>query len=59
MMPVKELIGLMTFSFDLIIPGADIWTQTIERSAEDIGDLLFSTPYQYTMRYRFPKPPGV
>ena len=42
MMPVKELIGLMTFSFDLIIPGADtIWTQTIERTAEDIGDLLF------------------
>ena len=60
MMPVKELIGLMSFNFDLIIPGADtIWTQTIERTAEDIGDLLFSTPYQYTMRHRFPKPPGV
>ena len=60
MMPVKELIGLMSFNFDLIIPGADtIWTQTIERTAEDIGDLLFATPYQYTMRHRFPKPPGV
>ena len=60
MMPVKELIGLMTFSFDLIIPGADtIWTQTIERTPEDLGDLLFATPYQYTMRHRFPKPPGV
>jgi hypothetical protein len=60
MMPVKELIGLMTFSFDLIIPGAQtIWTQTIERTPEDIGDLLFATPYQYTMRHRFPKPPGV
>jgi hypothetical protein len=60
MMPVKELVGLMTFSFDLIIPGADtIWTQTIERTPEDLGDLLFATPYQYTMRHRFPKPPGV
>jgi Acetoacetate decarboxylase (ADC) len=60
MMPVKELIGLMSFNFDLIIPGADtLWTQTIERTAEDIGDLLFATPYQYTMRHRFPKPPGV
>ena len=60
MMPVKELIGLMTFSFDLIIPGAaTIWSQTIERTDEDLGDLLFATPYQYTMRHRFPKPPGV
>ena len=60
MLPVKELIGLMSFNFDLIIPGAQtIWSQTIERTAEDIGDLLFATPYQYTMRHRFPKPPGV
>ena len=60
MLPVKELIGLMSFNFDLIIPGADtIWTQTIERTDEDIADLLFATPYQYTMRHRFPKPPGV
>jgi hypothetical protein len=60
LLPVKELIGLMTFSFDLVIPGAEtIWTQTIERSAEDIGDLMFATPFEYTMRHRFPKPPGV
>jgi hypothetical protein len=60
MLPVKEMIGLMSFNFDLIIPGADtIWTQTIERTDEDIADLLFATPYQYTMRHRFPKPPGV
>ena len=60
MMPVKELIGLMSFSFDLIIPGAaTIWSQLIERTDEDLGDLLFATPYQYTMRHRFPKPPGV
>ena len=59
-LPVKELIGLFSFNFDLIIPGAEtIWTQTIERTAEDIGDLLFATPYQYTLRHRFPKPPGV
>ena len=44
----------------VLIPGAEpIWTQTIERSAEDIGDLMYATPYQYTMRHRFPKPPGV
>jgi hypothetical protein len=54
------MIGLMSYNFDLIIPGADtIWTQTIERTDEDIADLLFATPYQYTMRHRFPKPPGV
>ena len=55
LLPVKELLGLFSFNFDLIIPGA----QTIERTAEDIGDLLFATPYQYTLRHRFPKPPGV
>ena len=60
LLPVKELIGLMAFSFDLVIPGADtIWSQTVERSDEDISDLLYATPYQYTMRHRFPKPPGV
>ena len=60
LLPVKELLGLMSFSFDLVIPGAEtIWTQTIERTAEDIGDLMFATPFEYTMRHRFPKPPGV
>jgi hypothetical protein len=60
MMPSKELIGLMSFNFDLIIPGAQtIWHQQIDRTDEDIADLLFATPYQYTMRHRFPKPPGV
>ncbi len=60
MLPVKELIGLMSFNFDLIIPGADtIWTQTIERTAEDIGDLLFATPYQYTNASPLPEAPGV
>jgi hypothetical protein len=60
LLPVQELIGLMAFSFDLVIPGADIiWSQTIERTDEDLGDLLYATPYQYTMRHRFPKPPGV
>ena len=60
MLPVKELLGLMSYNFDLIIPGADtIWTQTIERTQEDVGDLMFSTPYQYTMRHRFPTPAGV
>ena len=56
MMPVKELIGLMTFSFDLIIPGAQtIWTQTIARSDEQSGDLLSATRYQPTIQ-RFPNP---
>ena len=60
LLPVKDLLGLMSFSFDLVIPGAEtIWTQTVERSQEDIGDLMYATPFQYTMRHRFPKPPGV
>ena len=60
MLPVKELIGLMSYNSDLIIPGAStIWTNTVERTDEDIADLLFATPYQYTMRHRFPKPPGI
>ena len=58
--PRQNAHRLTAFNFDLIIPGADtIWTQTIERTDEDIADLLFATPYQYTMRHRFPKPPGV
>ena len=36
-LPPKELIGLMTFSFDLIIPaGQVLWTETYTRDA-DVG----------------------
>jgi hypothetical protein len=60
MLPVKELIGLMSFNFDLFIPGAEtIWSQVVERDEQDIMNLLFAKPFQYTMRHRFPKPPGV
>ena len=39
----------------MAFPGAaTIWTQTIERTDGDIADLLFATPYQYTVRHRFP-----
>ena len=59
MMPVKELIGLMSFNFDLIIPGADtIWTQTIERTAEDIGDLLFADAVPVHDASPLPEAPG-
>jgi hypothetical protein len=28
-------------------------------SPQDIMNLLYAKPFQYTMRHRFPKPPGV
>ena len=60
MLPVRELIGLMSFSFDLTLPGAQmIWSRTVERTQEDLADLMFATPFRYTMRHRFPKPQGV
>lgn len=61
LVPVKELIGLMTFSFDLIIPaGKKLVSKVVERSDQDIIDhLVFSQPYKYSMRQRFPIPVGV
>jgi hypothetical protein len=60
MLPVKELIGLLSFSMELTFSGAQtIWSQLVERNEEDIQNMLFATPFQYTMRHRFPKPPGV
>lgn len=57
MLPCRELVGLMSFSFDLTIPPAEtVWSKLVERSEEDVSDLLGATPFRYTMRHRFPKP---
>ncbi len=56
--PAKEVIGLISFTFNLIIPGAQtIWSKDINRDPEkDFGALLYSTPFKYTMRHRFMLP---
>ena len=52
--PAKEIVGIISFTFNLIIPGAQtIWTKTITRGDDDFGPLLYSTPFKYTMRHRF------
>ncbi len=56
-MPVGEMIGLMTFSFDLIIPaGQTLWTETYTRDATWAGA---AKPYRFGLRHRFPKPVGL
>jgi acetoacetate decarboxylase len=56
-MPVKEMIGLMSFSFDLIIPaGETLWTETYHRDATWAGA---AKPYRFGLRHRFPKPVGL
>ena len=55
--PPKEMIGLMTFSFDLIIPAGEVlWTETYTRDATWAGA---AKPYRYGLRHRFPKPVGL
>ena len=53
--PATEIVGLISFTFNLIIPGAQtIWTKTVERGADfDWGTIMYSTPFKYTMRHRF------
>jgi len=56
-MPPSELLGLMTFSFDLIIPaGQNLWKETYTRDATWAGA---AKPYRYGLRQRFPKPIGL
>jgi len=59
--PVSELIGLVSYNFDLIIPAASIeWTKEVTRTPEEIvKHCLFGEPYKYSMRHRFPMPVGV
>jgi len=53
--PATEIVGIISFTFNLIIPGAQtIWSRTVTRDPEkDFGALLYSTPFKYTMRHRF------
>lgn len=53
--PATEIVGIISFTFNLIIPGAStIWSRTVTRDPEkDFGALLYATPFKYTMRHRF------
>lgn len=53
--PAKEVLGLISFTFNLIIPGAQtIWEHHQTRDPDkDFGALLYSTAFKYTMRHRF------
>lgn len=59
--PVAELIGLVSYNFDLIIPTASIeWTKEVTRTPEEIvKHCTFGEGYKYSMRHRFPYPVGV
>ncbi|HWI55336.1 MAG TPA: acetoacetate decarboxylase family protein [Desulfobacteria bacterium] len=59
--PVSELIGLVSYNFDLIIPAASIeWTKEVTRTPEEIGKYCtHGEAYKYSMRHRFPMPIGV
>jgi len=60
MVPVKKLIGLVSYSFDLIIPPAEVlWNKVYERSDADLALCAQETMYKYGMRHKFPKPYGV
>jgi hypothetical protein len=56
--PAKEVVGIISFTFNLIIPPAStIWTRVVKRDPDkDFGALLYSTPFKYTMRHRFMVP---
>ena len=56
-LPPTEMLGLMTFSFDLIIPAGEVpWTETYTRDATWAGA---AKPYRFGLRHRFPKPIGL
>jgi len=60
MVPPKKLLGLVTFTFDLIIPvGQVLWTETRYRTPTDVAAACLAKPYRYHMRQQFPKPIGV
>jgi hypothetical protein len=50
-----EVVGLISFTFNLIIPpGKTVWTKTITRDPDkDFAMLLYATPFKYNMRHRF------
>jgi hypothetical protein len=49
---VNEVKGLISFTFDLVIPPAEVvWNETYERPASYRG---YATPYQYGLRQQFP-----
>jgi len=59
--PAKKLLGLISFSFDLIIPPAEVlWTKEYTRTDEEVAKYcLNETAYKYGMRHKFVKPYGI
>lgn len=59
--PVGEMLGLVSYNFDLVIPAATIeWTKEVTRTPEEVAKFCtFGDPYKYSMRHNFPKPSGV
>jgi len=59
--PVSELLGLVSYNFDLIIPAATIeWTKEVTRTPEEVAKFCtFGEGYKYSMRHKFPKPAGI
>ena len=58
-MPPRELLGLMTFSFDLIIPCSASTLSGTETYARDATWAGAAKPYRFGLRHRFPKPVGL
>ncbi len=58
MIPPQELLGMVAFNFDLIIPPAEtVWSKTVERTEDEVLEhAAEASPYEYTMRHDFPKP---
>jgi hypothetical protein len=56
-LPPKEMLGLMSFNFDLLIPaGQVLWSETYTRDETWLGA---ATPSRYGLRQRFPKMLGL
>jgi hypothetical protein len=52
-LPVKEMIGLMSFTFDLIIPPAEVLQE--DTYTRDASWTPWATEYKYGMAQRFPR----
>jgi hypothetical protein len=51
--PVKEMVGLMSFTFDLIIPPAEVLQE--DTYTRDASWTPWATEYKYGMMQRFPR----
>ena len=55
----QKILGAIAFTFDLIIPPAQVlWRQVYTRTPDEVAKVCYATPYRYGMRQYFPKPTG-